>query len=159
MANTDNEGARQYAQPRHRNKPTNGEPTPPENEAAPRRRATEQNDGFSDETDTLETPAIEPEASGGKWHPSTNTPAQQQPEMTSEQRIAAAIDVATKDSVDKINGLIEQLNGMRAFVESDAERIKGELLGHIGVRDKANELVASVKSEMEIMGKRVGHDQ
>jgi hypothetical protein len=136
--------ASDYAQPRHRNKPETAE-------AEQRPRASEQHDGLGDAA-----PPLEPEASGGKWHPSTNTPEQQQPAKTTEQILADAIDVSTKQSVDRLDGLIAKLAEMKSFLQADAERVKAELLGHVAVRDKAKALAESIQGEITVMADRIG---
>ena len=85
----------------------------------------------------------------------TAYPRVAQPEPTGEQRISDAIDATTKESVDQINGLIDQLQEMRAFVERDAERVKQEMLGHIAVRQKAKELTDNIRNQVDDMNARI----
>lgn len=90
------------------------------------------------------------------YAPPPRQPAPPPPvQQSSEERLASAMDVVTSEIVKRIDDLSEQLKQLKEFVTADAERVKGELSGHIGVRDKARELTEHIRSEMETIAKSV----
>lgn len=98
----------------------------------------------------------EPSGTSDKEVVERSTPAAAPAEQPATQSIVAqAIDKTTQESINHIDRLIAELEGMKAFIKEDAERVKKEMEQHLAVRRTAQDLIDKVKGEMGIHNNRL----